>query len=127
MRSTLFVAAAGNHDIASRDLEKTPDGLAYFYYWYQPLNGPTGAEGGPLVAPVPGSESNKKAFLEAAGKAFPLMANFSFDYGNAHWTILDANATVDWTNSQLQEWVANDLASARGANMEICEFPSARI
>jgi acid phosphatase type 7 len=36
MRSTLFVAAPGNHDIASRDLEKTPDGLAYFYYWHQP-------------------------------------------------------------------------------------------
>ena len=31
-----------------------PDGLAYFYYWLQPLNGPAGKEGGPLVAPVPG-------------------------------------------------------------------------
>jgi Calcineurin-like phosphoesterase len=122
MRSTLFVAAAGNHDIASRDLEKTPDGLAYFYYWYQPLNGPAGAEGGPLVARVPGPESNKKAFLEAAGKAFPLMANYSFDFGNAHWTVLDANATVDWTNSQLQEWVAKDLASARGAKWRFVSF-----
>ena len=52
LRSTLFVAAPGNHDIASRDLGKTPDGLAYFYYWDQPLNGPVAAEGGPLVAPV---------------------------------------------------------------------------
>jgi hypothetical protein len=122
MRSTLFVAAAGNHDIASRDLEKTPDGLAYFYYWYQPLNGPHGAEGGPLVAPVPGPEPNKKAFLDAAGKAFPLMANYSFDYGNTHWTVLDANATVDWTNSQLQEWVANDLASAKSATWRFVNF-----
>jgi hypothetical protein len=122
MRSTLFVAAPGNHDIASRDLDKLPDGLAYFYYWLQPLNGPTGAEGGPLVAPVTGAEPKKRAFLEAAGKAFPQMANFSFDYANAHWTILDANATVDWTNSELQDWVANDLASARGATWRFVNF-----
>jgi acid phosphatase type 7 len=52
LRSTLLLAAPGNHDIASRDLGKTPDGLAYFYYWFQPLNGPVAAEGSPMVAPV---------------------------------------------------------------------------
>ncbi len=51
LRSTLFMAAPGNHDIASRDLGKTPDGLAYFYYWLQPLNGPIGKIGGPITAP----------------------------------------------------------------------------
>ena len=35
LRSTLFVAAPGNHDIATRDLEKYPDSLAYFLYWDQ--------------------------------------------------------------------------------------------
>ncbi len=53
LRSTLFVAAAGNHDIASRDLGKLPDGLAYFYYWTQPLNGPVGREGRPDHGPGP--------------------------------------------------------------------------
>ena len=74
------------------------------------------------MAPVPGPEANKKAFLNAAGKAFPQMANFSFDYANSHWTILDANATVDWTNSQLQEWLANDLASAQNATWRFVNF-----
>ena len=60
LRSTLFVAAPGNHDIASRDLAKTPDGLAYYYYWFQPLNGPIGKEGGPLVAPVLGSRAEQE-------------------------------------------------------------------
>ena len=115
LRSTLFVAAPGNHDIASRDLGKLPDGMAYFYYWSQPLNGPMGREGGPMTAPVLGSEANKKAFLDAAGKAFPRMANFSFDYGDVHWTVLDSNPTVDWTNPELREWVEHDLAAARGA------------
>ena len=122
LRSTLFLAAPGNRDIASRDLGKTPDGLAYFYYWSQPLNGPVAAEGSPLVAPVVGPEENKKAFLEGAGKAFPRMANFSIDQGNAHWTVLDANATVDWTDRDLQDWVAKDLEAARGARWRFVSF-----
>ena len=26
------------------------------------------------------------------------MTNFSFDYGNAHWTVIDSNPYVDWTD-----------------------------
>jgi acid phosphatase type 7 len=122
LRSTLFVAAPGNHDIASRDLGKTPDGLAYFYYWCQPLNGPVGPEGGPITAPVIGPEANKKAFLDAAGQAFPRMANFSFTYGDVHWTVLDANATVDWTHPELQAWLERDLAAAKGATWRFVNF-----
>jgi hypothetical protein len=122
LRSTLFLAAPGNHDIASRDLGKTPDGLAYFYYWFQPHNGPVGDEGGPLVAPLVGPEASRRAFREAAGNSFPRMANFSFDYGNAHWTVLDANATVDWTDPDLREWVAKDLAAARNATWRFVSF-----
>lgn len=122
LRSILTTAAPGNHDIASRDLGTNPDGLAYFYYWSQPLNGPTGEEGGPMVAPVPGPEANKKAFLDAAGAAFPRMANFSFDYGDVHWTVIDANATVDWTDAKLRKWVADDLASAKGAAWRLVSF-----
>jgi acid phosphatase type 7 len=122
LRSTLFLATAGNHDIASRDLGKNPDGLAYFYYWFQPLNGPVAAEGSPLVAPVVGPEETKKAFLAGAGKAFPRMANFSMDYGNVHWTVLDANATVDWTDRELQDWVARDLEAAKGAKWRFVSF-----
>jgi hypothetical protein len=122
LRSTLFLACPGNHDIASRNLEKTPDGLAYFYYWFQPLNGPAAAEGSPLVAPVVGPAETKKAFLEAAGKAFPRMANFSLDCGNVHWTVLDANATVDWTDRQLQDWVVKDFEAAKGAAWRFVSF-----
>lgn len=115
LRSTLFVAAPGNHDIATRDLDKYPDGLAYFYNWRQPLNGPVGPEGGPLVGKVTGSDADRAAFLAAAGESFPRMANFSFDYGNAHWTVLDANAYVDWASPAFRDWVARDLAAASAA------------
>ncbi len=122
LRSTLFLAAPGNHDIASRDLGKDPGGLAYFYYWLQPLNGPMGEIGGPITAALLGPDEKVKAFRDAAGGAFPRMANFSVDYGNGHWTVLDANATVDWTNRELRDWVAADLAAAAGAGWRFVSF-----
>jgi hypothetical protein len=39
LRSTLFIAAPGNHDIALTNFQRYADALAYFLYWDQPLNG----------------------------------------------------------------------------------------
>ena len=122
LRSTLFVAAPGNHDIQHPDLKEFPDGLAYFYYWSQPLNGPTLKAGDKNTSKLAGPEKNQKAFLDAAGSAFPRMANFSFDYGNAHWTVLDSNPHADWTSSELRQWVERDLAAARGATWRFVAF-----
>lgn len=122
MRSTVFLTAPGNHDISSRDLGKYPDGLAYFLYWSQPLNGPTGEEGGHLVPPLVGPEANTKAFKDAAGPAYPRMSNYSFNYGNSHWTVLDANSYVDWTDPKLLGWVKADLASANRAAWRFVAF-----
>ena len=122
LRSTLFVAAPGNHDIATRDLENFPDGLAYFLYWDQPRNGPLGVQGGPLVPPLTGPEANRQAFVAAAGETYPRMANFSFDYGNAHWTVLDSNPYVDWNNSELRAWVERDLTAAQAHTWRFVAF-----
>jgi acid phosphatase type 7 len=122
LRSTLFLAAPGNHDIATTDLEKYPDGLAYFLYWCQPLNGPLGRSGARNTPVLRGSAAHQQAFLSAAGSAYPRMANFSLDYGNAHWTVLDANTYVDWTNPELRAWLTRDLAAARGATWRFVAF-----
>jgi 3',5'-cyclic AMP phosphodiesterase CpdA len=122
LRSALFVAAPGNHDIDTRDLDRYPDGLAYYLVWDQPLNGPIGQEGGPFVKAITAADANRRAFISAAGNAYPRMANFSFDYGNAHWTIVDSNPYVDWTNAELTEWVRRDLASARNATWRFVAF-----
>ncbi|MGP0063564.1 MAG: metallophosphoesterase [Isosphaeraceae bacterium] len=122
MRSTLFLAAPGNHDVATRDLQRYPDGLAYFLYWDQPLNGPLVKEGSSLVPALKGPEANQKAFLDAAGSAYPRMANFSFYYGNAHWTVLDSNPYVDWREPELRAWVEHDLAAACGATWRFVAF-----
>jgi predicted phosphodiesterase len=113
MRSIPFVGAVGNHDADSRYLDKQPDALAYYHYWDQPLNGPTSKEGSAITPVLKGSAANKKAFYEGAGNRYPTMANFSFNYGNAHWTVLDADTYVDWTDSVLVNWVKQDLASSK--------------
>jgi hypothetical protein len=114
-RSTLFVAAPGNHDIGSRDLGKYADGLAYFLYWDQPRNGPLGSEGGPLVPLLRGPEQNQTMFIKSCAGKYPRTANFSFDFGNSHWTVVDSNPYVDWTNSDLRSWVEEDLAAVQAA------------
>jgi hypothetical protein len=120
LRSTVFIAAPGNHDM-SPNLRANPDGMAYFYYWSQPLNGPLAAPGPNTPVPDTDPESQKQ-FLENAGPAYPRMANFSFDYGDAHWTVLDSNRYVDWRDPALRNWVENDLKTARKAAWRIVAF-----
>ena len=115
MRSIPFVAAVGNHDALTRDLNAFPDALAYYHFWDQPLNGPIGKEGGAFVPTLLGSDANKKAFYDGAGEKYPRMTNFSFDHGNAHWTVIDSDPYVDWNDSTLRDWVAKDLAAAANA------------
>ncbi len=123
LRSVPFIAAPGNHDTALKDFDKFPDALAYFLYWDQPLNGPAGAADQDRSGHVlTGSDGVRSAFLAAAKPYYPKMANFSFDYGNAHWTVLDSNNYMDWTNPALREWVAKDLAAAKNATWRFVAF-----
>ena len=116
------MTAPGNHDTDGRDPENMGGNLAYFYYWDQPLNGPIGKEGGPFVPTLELPEAFRKGLTRAAGDAYPRMTNYSFDYGNAHWTIVDSNPYVDWTDPALKEWVARDLAAAQGATWRFVAF-----
>ena len=106
LRSIPVVAAVGNHDALTRDLDRFPGALAYYHFWEQPLNGPEGKEGDALVPLLKASDANRKAFMEGAGEKYPRMTNFSFDYGNAHWTVLDSNPYVEWNDSLLKNWVS---------------------
>jgi len=122
LRSVPFIAAPGNHDTDMHDLDKYPDGLAYFQFWDQPLNGPVGQEGGPFVPTLTASDVNRKSFMEAAGEAYPTMTNFSYNYGDTHWLFLDSNPYADWTDKTLIDWVTNDLASAKDATWKFVVF-----
>ena len=122
LQSVPFIAAPGNHDTALANFQRYPDALAYFLYWDQPLNGPVPPAGVAKTVHTLTSETGKTEFLEAARQRYPRMANFSFDYGNSHWTVLDANTYMDWNNPVLQEWLKKDLAAAQSATWRFVGF-----
>ena len=118
LRSTLFYAAPGNHDLyngsfgVSGNFKLFGDGLAYYLFWDQPLNGPALSFGEPNATPIAAHEIALAEFRSEAGAHFPRMASFSFDYGNTHWTVLDANPYVDWNSHKMSAWLEDDLKKA---------------
>jgi hypothetical protein len=123
LRSVPFIAAPGNHDSALLNFPRFPDALAYFLYWDQPLNGPDTPAGTPNTShELKGSEEARNVFEAGAKPRYPRMANFSFDYGNSHWVVLDSNAYMDWNNPTLREWLEKDLAKSKSADFRFVAF-----
>jgi len=122
MRSIPYIGVPGNHDVDNRNLDQYPDGLAYFFFWRQPLNGPAGKEGDAFVPVMKATEQHRKAFLQAAGEAYPNAVNYSFDYANAHWLVIDSDPYVNFTDSALRNWMARDLAGAQKAAWRFVVF-----
>ena len=89
-----------------------PDLGAFYVLWSQPLNGPLGADSKANVPLFYGAGAMMEAMKKAAGERYPRMSNFSFDYGDSHWLMLDANWYMDWSNQALRAWVDQDLRLA---------------
>ena len=122
LRTTLTLAAPGNHDLLERDLDAFPDAQSYFLNWSLPLNGPDLAPGSANTPTLRGSPAHRDAFLDAAGPSYPRMASYSFDFGDAHWTVLDTNPYADWSDPALRAWLEADLESARGSPWRFVAF-----
>lgn len=119
LRSRPFFTALGNGDIRAIHVDSAPrghaaDGLGYFAYWALPRNGPIRSVGAPNAPPISGDSAKVRALLDVAGPSFPQSANYSFDYGSAHWTVLDMNPYVDWADTTMRSWLERDLMGARG-------------
>jgi 3',5'-cyclic AMP phosphodiesterase CpdA len=122
IRSIPTIAAPGNHDTANPNFQRYPDAMAYFLYWDQPLNGPLAALDTKNIPSVNMGDLGRSQFLTGASDRFPRMANFSYDYGNSHWLVLDSNSYADWTNAELRAWVKKDLESAKNATWRFVGF-----
>ena len=115
LRAVPFYTVMANHDVHGKDANKNPvadftknpDSLGYFTNMHLPLNGPVPSQ----PAPVVGNPDAIAGFMAVAGDRFPRMANYSFDYGDAHFVCLDANVYVDPTDTKLQDWIEADLSS----------------
>lgn len=112
LRSVPFYTVIANHDVHHKDAHGLPaadfdearDSLAYYTALHLPRNGPA-----PSPTPLLGDAALVKDFQQCAGPRYPNMANYSFDYGDAHFLCLDSNVYVDPTNAALQAWIAADL------------------
>ncbi|HTQ09110.1 MAG TPA: metallophosphoesterase [Fimbriimonadaceae bacterium] len=119
LRAVPFYTVIANHDVHGKDadknpvadFDKNPDSLGYFSNMYLPLNGPEANHPTPAV----GNEEAVADFKNVAGERFPRMANYSFDYGDAHFLCLDSNVYVDPTDPALQAWIESDLAGTDAA------------
>ena len=116
LRSVPFYGIVGNHEVQDKDGDgneiadfgKNPDVLGFFTALHLPLNGPSKLS---YPMPIMGPRKNVDAFREAAGGRFPRMANYSFDYGDAHFLCLDSNRYLDPNDEALQAWIKADLSS----------------
>lgn len=117
MQTVPFYLFVGNHDLYGADLGKFPDGLAIYYYADSPLNGPLTQ----LTTEVTGPADRVKAFKKATDGRFPKINNFSFDHGNVHITVLDANSYTNPLDQSLVDWMKRDIGSSK-ADWKIVSF-----
>ncbi len=128
MRSVLTMASIGNHDIAlanaweGTDFTRFPDALGFYLLFSQPTNGPLKTINAKNTTRIVGNADNQLGFVRAAGKTFPTMGNFSFDYGNSHWVVLDGNPYMDWTDKKTRDWVDKDLERHKSATWKFAAF-----
>jgi hypothetical protein len=116
LRSVPFYTVIANHDVQSKDLngheiadfKTNPDALAYYTAMHLPLNGPAAPA---RQTPTMGPQGALDSFHASAGDRFPRMANYSFDYGDAHFLCLDSNRYIDPNDAGLQAWIAADLSA----------------
>jgi hypothetical protein len=119
LRSMPFYTVIANHDINGKDddgypiadFNKAVDGLAYYTNFYLPTNGPKPTR----PTPTSGPSAALSSFLACAGPRFPNTANYSYDYGDAHFLCLDSNTYVDATDAALHSWIAADLSGTDAA------------
>ncbi|CAN5251051.1 hypothetical protein BH11CYA1_BH11CYA1_46480 [soil metagenome] len=129
LSNTVTVSCVGNHDMAKLDPETLvsfddyPDLMAFFALWSLPLNGPNNSKvvngSGLNLPPLAGDGSALRDFLNSAGERYPRMANFAYDYGNAHFLFLDANSYMDWTDESMRRWVDDDLKAVAADKWKI--------
>ena len=124
-----FYTVIANHDVQDKDANnhetadfgKNPDALAFYTAMHLPLNGP---EVPTYPTPIQGPPDRIDVFRAAAASRFPRMANYSFDYGDAHFLCLDSNLYTDPNDPTLRRWIEADLSSTDAVwKFVVCHHP----
>ena len=125
-RSTVVVAAAGNHDVRlPKDADKIKpscdeDSFAFFRIFRQPNNGPR-LHASRLREMVDDNAEGLE-LLRCIGSDFVRRANFALYQGDVQWTVLDANKYMDWREPELQSWLRKTLSRGRNCKWRFVSF-----
>lgn len=117
MKSIPFYPVIGNHDADTVKLPETPDAFGAYYFFHGPENGP-GL--GPWSTPLGKDAKAAATFRAAVGPNYPGLNVYSFDYGPAHFLVLDTNGYNTPSFMQLAPWVEKDLKASRQPWKFVC-------
>jgi acid phosphatase type 7 len=107
----------GNHDADAAKLAIYPDAFAAFYFFNVPLNGPGLGE---WSLPLGKDARKAEAFRQNAGAQYPAMSVYSFDYGPAHFVMLDSNSYTLKGLLKLVPWIESDLKGSKQPWKFVC-------
>lgn len=107
LRRVVSVGAPGNHDTAYRNLDRYPDGLAYYYLWQHPTG----------LKAVDASTVNK---VKAGLANNP--GNFTFAAGPVFGVVLDSNTYVSWDSTAARTWLDDALSKGESYPWRVVVF-----
>jgi hypothetical protein len=116
MASVTFYPVLGNHDIGA-GLAYAPDALAAYHFFSPPEGGPGE---GPWTTPLGKDQSAAAKFRALTQHSYPNLDAYSFDYGPAHFVVLNDNRGLKITAQKFLDWLRSDLKAATGQWKFVC-------
>jgi 3',5'-cyclic AMP phosphodiesterase CpdA len=117
MASIPFYPVVGNHDADAQRLPTYADAFSCFHWFSVPKNGPGE---GPWSTPLGKDPIAAEHFRTMAGPEYPAMCNYSFDYGDGHFLVLDANGYAAKDMDSLLPWIERDLSHSKQRWKFVC-------
>jgi len=116
MASVTFYPVLGNHDI-SASLAWTADALAAYHFFSPPKGGPGE---GPWTTPLGKDLLAAARFRALTQHSYPNLDAYSFDYGPAHFVVLNDNRGLKITAPEFLTWLRADLKNSTAAWKFVC-------
>jgi hypothetical protein len=116
MASVPFYPVLGNHDVSAK-LPAVPDAFGAYYFFCPPRGGPGE---GPWATSLGADEALAAKFRAAAADSYPNMDAYSFDYGAAHFVVLNDNKGMAFEAPAFRKWLADDLKTTAAKWKIVC-------
>jgi|GEM_PF-146838 len=117
LATTTLYPVIGNHDADMQRLPDYPDAFSAFFWFSVPKNGPGT---GPWNTPLGKDAAIAASFRTHAGPEYPAMSDYSFDYGPAHFLIIDSNSYATKEMDKIAAWMEQDLSSSKQPWKFVC-------